>query len=132
MEIPSSLENTCLHSFYYIYVHCSCLHTHQKRASDLITGGCEPPCGCWDLNSGPLEEQSVLLTTEPSLQPHMFAFLSQEIKAWRREKKRFSRSSSETGGSLADKEPRHIGLPNQTLVMVTAAPSLAAVGYFAP
>jgi hypothetical protein len=26
---------------------------HQKRASDLITDGCEPPCGCWDLNSGP-------------------------------------------------------------------------------
>jgi hypothetical protein len=22
-----------------------------KRASDLIMGGCEPPCGCWDLNS---------------------------------------------------------------------------------
>jgi hypothetical protein len=42
---------------------------HQKRASDLITDGCEPPCGCWDLNSGPLEEQSVLLTPEPSLQP---------------------------------------------------------------
>jgi hypothetical protein len=21
-------------------------------------GGCEPPCGCWDLNSGSLEEQS--------------------------------------------------------------------------
>jgi hypothetical protein len=34
--------------------------------SDLITGGCEPPCGCWDLNSGPLEEQSVLLPAEPS------------------------------------------------------------------
>jgi hypothetical protein len=32
-------------------------------------GGCEPPCGCWDLNSGPLKEQSVLLTAEPSLQP---------------------------------------------------------------
>ena len=42
---------------------------HQKKASDLITDGCEPPCGCWDLNSGPSEEQSVLLTTEPSLQP---------------------------------------------------------------
>jgi hypothetical protein len=26
--------------------------------SDLITG--EPPCGSWNLNSGPLEEQSVL------------------------------------------------------------------------
>jgi hypothetical protein len=25
---------------------------HQKRASDPITGGCEPTCGCWDLNSG--------------------------------------------------------------------------------
>jgi hypothetical protein len=31
-----------------------------KRASDLITDGCELPCGCWDLNLGPLEEQSVL------------------------------------------------------------------------
>jgi hypothetical protein len=25
---------------------------------------CEPPCGCWDLNSGRLEEQPVLLTSE--------------------------------------------------------------------
>jgi hypothetical protein len=32
---------------------------HQKRASDPITDGCEPPCGCWELNSGPLEEQAV-------------------------------------------------------------------------
>jgi hypothetical protein len=31
--------------------------------------GCEPPCGPWDLNSGCSEEQSVLLTAEPSLQP---------------------------------------------------------------
>jgi hypothetical protein len=36
---------------------------------NLIMDGCEPPCGCWDLNSGPSEEQSVLLTAEPSLQP---------------------------------------------------------------
>jgi hypothetical protein len=36
---------------------------YQKRASYLITDG------CWDLNSGPSEEQSVFLTTEPSLQP---------------------------------------------------------------
>jgi hypothetical protein len=42
---------------------------HQKRTSDLIMDGCEPPCGCWDLNLGPSEEQLVLLTTEPSLQP---------------------------------------------------------------
>jgi hypothetical protein len=42
---------------------------HQKRASGPITDGCKPPCGCWELNLGPLEEQSVLLTAEPSLQP---------------------------------------------------------------
>ncbi len=56
--------------FIYLYVRqCSCLQTHEKRASVLITDGCEPPCGCWHLNSGPLEEHLVLLPTEPSLQP---------------------------------------------------------------
>ncbi|XP_027240165.1 E3 ubiquitin-protein ligase ARIH2 isoform X3 [Cricetulus griseus] len=53
--------------------HCHRLHppygTGQKRAADLITDGCKPPCGCWELNSRPLEEQPVLLTSEPSLQP---------------------------------------------------------------
>ena len=37
--------------------------------SDLIRDSCEPSCGCWDLNSGPLAEQSVLLIIESSLQP---------------------------------------------------------------
>jgi hypothetical protein len=40
----------------------------QNRVPDPITDGCEPPYGCWELNSEPLEEQSVLLTAEPSLQ----------------------------------------------------------------
>ena len=31
-----------------------------------LTGGCDLPCGCWELNMGPLEEQSVFLTNEPS------------------------------------------------------------------
>jgi len=44
------------------------------KASDPITDGCEPPCGCWELNSGPLEGQLVLLTSEPSLQ-HPAKFL---------------------------------------------------------
>ena len=48
------------------------LQTHQKRALDPITDGCEPPCGCWELNSRPLEEQSVFLTAEPSFQPQTF------------------------------------------------------------
>jgi hypothetical protein len=34
-----------------------------------MADGCKPPCGSWDLNSGPSKEQAVLLTTEPSLQP---------------------------------------------------------------
>jgi hypothetical protein len=41
-----------LYIYIYIYVHCRCPQTHQKRASDPITDGCEPP---WDLNSGPLQ-----------------------------------------------------------------------------
>ena len=45
------------------------LQTYQKKALNPITDGCEPLCGCWELNSGPLEEQSMLLTAEPSLQP---------------------------------------------------------------
>uniref|UniRef100_A0A8C6GNR2 Large ribosomal subunit protein eL33 n=1 Tax=Mus spicilegus TaxID=10103 RepID=A0A8C6GNR2_MUSSI len=34
----------------------------------------KPLHGCWDLNSGPSEEQSVLLPTEPSHQPLLFHF----------------------------------------------------------
>jgi hypothetical protein len=41
--------------------------------SNPITDGCEPTCSCWDLNSGPLEEQSVLLTAEPFVQPLTFS-----------------------------------------------------------
>ena len=37
--------------------------------SDLITDSCEPLRGCWNLNSGLKEEQSMLLTTEPSFYP---------------------------------------------------------------
>jgi hypothetical protein len=47
--------------YYYTEVHCRCLQMYQKRASDLIMGGCESLCGCWDLNLGTSEEQSVLL-----------------------------------------------------------------------
>ena len=33
-----------------------------------VTGSCELPCGCWELNPGPLEDQPVLSIAEPSLQ----------------------------------------------------------------
>jgi hypothetical protein len=55
-----------------------CTLACQKRASDPIIDDCEPPCGCWELNSGPLEEQPVLLTTEPSRQPAMMVLKGRE------------------------------------------------------
>jgi hypothetical protein len=56
-EWPSTLYIYMnIYIYIYIYIHCSCLQTLQKRASDLIMDGCEPPCGHWNLNSGPSEE----------------------------------------------------------------------------
>jgi hypothetical protein len=40
-----------------------------------ITDGCKPPCGCWELDLGPLEEQPVLLTAE-----HLSSPLSKNFK----------------------------------------------------
>ena len=38
-----------------------------------VTDGCEMPCGCWELNLGPLQKQQVLLTSKSPLQaPHIF------------------------------------------------------------
>lgn len=63
------------------------MYGHQKRAlgpmrlqSNGITVRCnfELPCGCWDLNSGPLEEQPVLLTAEPSLGTPMGPILKED------------------------------------------------------
>ena len=69
-----------LKRFIYSFHICGTL----SLSSDTPEGGigcplqmvCEPPCGCWDLNSGPLEQQSVLLTTEIS--PHFFFFFFSE------------------------------------------------------
>ena len=43
----------------YIYVKIGILKLELES--------CELPCGCWELNLGPLEEQLELFTTEPSL-----------------------------------------------------------------
>lgn len=37
-------------------------------------------CGCWELSLGPLDEQQVLSTTGPFLQPHHS--LSSEMPVW--------------------------------------------------
>ena len=61
---------------YYIYnILPPCKPECQKRVPDLITDGCEPPCRCWELNSGPLEEQAVLLTSEAISPAPVYYFL---------------------------------------------------------
>jgi hypothetical protein len=50
------------------------LQLSSDTPEEGLTDGCESPCGCWELNSGPLKEQSVLLTAEPSLQPWKHSF----------------------------------------------------------
>lgn len=68
---------------------CVCLYTTflfgacegQKRASSplgedgwiIVTDSCESPCWFWVSNLGPLQEQRVLSTTGPSLQPRFFS-----------------------------------------------------------
>lgn len=46
--------------------------------SDPITDTCEPQCGCWESNSGPLKEQPLLLAAELSLSLTLF-HLSNEL-----------------------------------------------------
>jgi hypothetical protein len=50
-----------------------CLHVYLcegvRSPVTGVTDSCELPCGCWELSLGPLEDQPVPLTTEPSLQP---------------------------------------------------------------
>jgi hypothetical protein len=48
----------------------------------LSSDGCEPPCGCWELNSGPQKEQSTLLNAEPSLQSFPEIFLSNWVQVF--------------------------------------------------
>ena len=47
-----------------------------KSPETGVTDSCELPYGCWELNSGPLEEQPVLLIIELFLQPLRENFLS--------------------------------------------------------
>lgn len=61
--------SACMYA-YHVYVPGS--YRGQKQASDPsrsgVTYGCELPCGCWEPDLDPLEEEWPL-TQEPSLQP---------------------------------------------------------------
>jgi hypothetical protein len=49
-----------------------CLYEGVRSLGTEVTDNCEPPC--LQLIPGPLEQQPVMLTTEPSLQPSFFFF----------------------------------------------------------
>jgi hypothetical protein len=63
-QIPSQLELETFAEprFLKIYLFIICVYTvavfrHSRRGHQIfVTDGCEPPCGCRDLNSGSLEE----------------------------------------------------------------------------
>jgi hypothetical protein len=56
----------------HAYTSCVCLVPEEAREVIRFPGtgvkGSELPCGCWELNPGPLLEQRVLLPSEQALQ----------------------------------------------------------------
>jgi hypothetical protein len=68
---------------YFAYM-CVCIpHMCQERDIESpgtgVTGSCELPCVCWELNLGPLEHQPVLSTMEPFLQLLLFHFIFKKV-----------------------------------------------------
>lgn len=58
--------------WFYLYEYTVPILRQTKRGHQIILQMFFIPSCCWKLNSGPLEEQSVLLTTDPSFQsPHV-------------------------------------------------------------
>ena len=69
LGIPNLLTSKIFLRFIYLmYMSALPLSSDTPEAGIRpITNGCEAPCGCWEMNAEPLEEQTVLLTAEPSL-----------------------------------------------------------------
>lgn len=64
----SSMYVFCLHVCIYMHVYLVSAYTRRRFPGSAVADGCEPPCGFWELSSGPSQEQ-VVLTAERSLQP---------------------------------------------------------------
>jgi hypothetical protein len=56
----------------HVHIHMHAGPKEARRRWLIFWDKSELPCGCWELNLGPLEEQPVLLITEPSLRPSVF------------------------------------------------------------
>lgn len=63
----------CVHN---VHVWCQQMSEEVVRSLEtIVMDGCELQCGCWESDSRLLQEQLVLLNTQPSLQPKFFLFL---------------------------------------------------------
>lgn len=67
--ITFSFYLTCKEYFVRTYDCASEARVGQRFRWGEVADACKQPHGCWELNLGSLEEQPVLLTTEPILQP---------------------------------------------------------------
>ena len=71
-------------SIAYAYVYFVCVWYVQRSEETVqlpgvaVTGSCEPLCGCWEFNTGPLEEQHILLDTEPFLQSLSVSYIKEQ------------------------------------------------------
>ena len=60
--------------YFYVHWHFACRYVCARVSDVGVTDSCKLPRGCSELNLGPLEKQSVLLTAEPSLHPLCYGF----------------------------------------------------------
>jgi hypothetical protein len=67
----------CIH----VFISCVCVWYLWRSEESIgppgtdVKDGCELSCECLELNTGPIQEQQVLLTAESSLQPPNFLFM---------------------------------------------------------
>lgn len=61
---------------FLFYVHWCFTWMCARSPETGVTDSYEHPCGCWELNPDSLGEQSVVLTTEPTLQHSICCFYS--------------------------------------------------------
>ena len=69
----------CVGCFTSVCLGTICVHLQRpeegiRSLGTRVTAGFEPSCRCWKSNLGLLEEKPVLLTSEPSLRPHVWLF----------------------------------------------------------
>jgi hypothetical protein len=57
-----------------------------KNPGTGATDKCELPCGCWELNPGPLEEQPMFLTTDSSSPQNKWVLLKKLLTAFYNDK----------------------------------------------